>query len=262
MLCGIILIILSSCKENHTPWDAGTPESNRLMLTFDSIVNYSKTFRDSAAMERVADRMAILARNDSLSKARWYFIKEYIAYINQNDSMVRHYADKGLALLDSARYPYETARFIYSISLYGKTTSDKYIRVGGPLKIFEEYNDSIHMASAYMSLGALHSLLNDYESGLEYSVKAHRMYHLLGDKRATYRLSRNISHFLINLGRKDEAFRIYDSLSRDPGFGDDNAVDCLVLTGIYDSTRNAALLHRSVVIRFMESFPAGDAQCG
>lgn len=257
LLIILCVSIFAACQKKHSPWDAGTPESNRLMHAFDSVYSYSKTFRDTAAMRALADKMEVLAKTDSLSKARWYYINMEIAYAINNDSLTLLYTKKGRALLDSARYPYETARFIYHTSYFGKTASDKYMRVAGPLKVFEEYNDSINIASSYMSLGALLSVLHDYDNALKYSQKSHDMYNRMGDKRATYRLSRNIAHILICLDRNEEAYRICDSMRRDPGFGVDNAVDCLVLSNIYDSTKNVTLLRQGLEIaeRLLDHVP-------
>lgn len=239
---------LFSCQKKHTPWDAGSPESNRLMLQFDSVCSFSRQYRDSTTMKALATSMEILGRADSLSKARWYFMKQYIAKINQNDTLTLLYNRQGRAMLDSAKYPYETARFIYDISYYGKTASEKYMRVAGPLRVFEEYGDSVRMASSYGSLGALHSLLHDNESALDYSVKSRDIYNRLGEKQSSYRLSGNIALMLRDLGRRDEAFRLNDSMRRDPWFGNDKAVDCLVLSNIYDSTRNVHLLRQGLEI--------------
>lgn len=239
---------LFSCQKKHTPWDAGSPESNRLMLQFDSVCSFSRQYRDSTTMKALATSMEILGRADSLSKARWYFMKQYIAKINQNNSLTLLYNRQGRAMLDSAKYPYETARFIYDISYYGKTASEKYMRVAGPLRVFEEYGDSVRMASSYGSLGALHSLLHDNESALDYSVKSRDIYNRLGEKQSSYRLSGNIALMLRDLGRRDEAFRLNDSMRRDPWFGNDKAVDCLVLSNIYDSTRNVHLLRQGLEI--------------
>ena len=107
---------LFSCQKKHTPWDAGSPETNRLMLQFDSVCSFSRQYRDSTTMKALATSMEILGRADSLSKARWYFMKQYIAKINQNNSLTLLYNRQGRAMLDSAKYPYETARFIYDTS--------------------------------------------------------------------------------------------------------------------------------------------------
>lgn len=244
----LILVTTVSCKQKHTPWDAGSDESNRLMLTFDSLCTHSSKFRDSVPLLKIADRLAMMGKTDSLSMARYYYVKGRIAKWHQNDSLQLYYTDKGLTLIDSAAYPYEYARFIYDISHLGKTLSDKYQRVAQSLPIFQEYNDSINVAQCYMSLGAAHSMLNDFEEGLRYSRESRRMYQLIRDSNAVHRINRNIVHCLMEMKRKDEAFRLSDSMRQSPLFGRDIAVDCLVVTNLYDSTKNISLLYQGLDI--------------
>lgn len=240
-----VIICVAACSRARQPWDSPSTESDELMRRFDKH-NYEH-FRDFDTMLAMADTMKKLGESDPIAMGRYYYMMEDISIKQGKDSLTLAYADKARELIDSASLPYDWTRVDFVVDLRTKERTELYTSVTNALRVFEQYNDTSFMAQCHTKLGVIHYWFGDFESALSENRKAHDLCVAIKDYTSDLRICRSINLYLHLLGRHKEAFEILDSVRmHNPVFGRDVSESAIILTEIYDSTKNLNILRQAM----------------
>lgn len=186
--------------------------------TSDSItVAMDREFNDSMRLEVIEHQFALL---DSVSKlVRNPLLDARLLYwqacMTRDDSLrTKRFAD-GIALIDKDKYPYDWARLMEEYTRYNSdlTSEDKFRNFKEAVKIFEQANDSMWIMQTHNELARVLAATYNDEMSLQEMKKTAEY---CNQPYNSYIIQCNIAQTIYDLGMKDKALAMADSLIKSP----------------------------------------------
>lgn len=248
----IAALTFGSCSnnsQNHiSTWNVVDP-------TFDSTV---------ALLEEAYINPAQYGLRDSLTRSldsiptppaqaqRFYWLAR-LSKAKENYSDALSITEKGLAAIDSARYPYEWARLIsIKASLPDIPARESYELSTQNLRYFESIRDTLMQSSTLMRLGMVMWSINDTLPAAAYYRRADSLFTAHGPEAYRLRNLVNIANTLTGPGAISKRDSIMNSLLNSDLIKQDTLLYTTVLRNSYNNTGDFDLLKKAT--QYMHSF--------
>lgn len=218
----LALLLYCACTGNdvtHTAvfWTSAEPEADSLMCALDAETQRPQP-SGRALVEMVRRLDTIAARTGILQvKARASYWKARLNHAVGADLACAEYISLAKALADSARYPYDMARF-HEVDINRRMDiATRYRILHDNLEIYRAVGDSFYIAEVSNRIGADLSHICDYDNALLHYTTAHD-YTARRNPGEHFLAAFNMAVTLDKLGRANECRRMVDTLAESAAF--------------------------------------------
>lgn len=238
LTCIIAILAISfiiGCKGNQgsiRPWQSPIYVSDSLMSAIDAEMAGDARMNVVRPLINKADSLA-KATGNSQMKARSLYLKARFLRLEDRDSLALENLKKAIQLTDTARYPYDIARFtnLYLKEIFPKD-SDRFIRLGKNLEVFKAANDSFRVSEVYNRIGVFYRGVYDYGKAAKYYGKS-RQWMNPGQTDILFKLEFNRGLLYKSAENRDSMKAIYKRLLDNPKRKEYQKLNCIILENNY-----------------------------
>lgn len=159
---------------------------------------------------------AVKGSGNTQLMARYHYWRSRLLNRRRNRVDAIREAEEALALSDSARYPYDRARFRHlSVVLSDASRLNKYDALKRLADFYSSTSDNLMLAHAYLDVAHILKDVGDLEHAYNYYSTADSLYGILGLKDYHLKTQLNNAEILSDMGRADDSRAIFSRLLAD-----------------------------------------------
>lgn len=217
----ILAILLWSCQSPHPiderfRWNAVTPSADSLMLALDSGYAAGLPSDSLWTLANQLHEIAVDASPNTQIMARAHYWKSRLLnHMHSRNDALTHLKE-ALVLSDSARYPYDQARFRHLwVILCSDTRMQKYDALKRLADFYAARDDKLMLAHVSLDIAHILKEVGDLSHAFTYYALADSIFDQLHMAEYHMKTQLNNASILLNMGRKEESIFIFRRLLAD-----------------------------------------------